>query len=107
MDLDRTEESSACCLHFCHNKLKLLQHCELNGLNFLVFSLQTKKKYDQNPCWDSSKPTLWQSMGRERGFHTAQPAFVSQTSQSELPNKISDLPTFCGGKVLNFQKTVL
>lgn len=27
---------------FLHNKLKLLQHCELNGPNFLVFSLQTK-----------------------------------------------------------------
>lgn len=67
---------------------KLLRHCELAWPEFSDIFLEVKvttRNNDQNPHWDSSKHTLWQSVGREREFHTsAHLVLRSQTSWFEF-----------------------
>lgn len=110
-DLDSTEKSSACCLYFCHNMLKLRQHYELSWPEFSDVFL-AEKVSRRNMTKTHAGTHLSPHCGRaweEKGDFTHQhnqllsPRLHGLSCQTKYP----DLPTFSGGNVLNFQKTVL
>lgn len=110
-DLDSTEKSSACCLYFCHNMLKLRQHYELSWPEFSDVFL-AEKVSRRNMTKTHAGTHLSPYCGRaweEKGDFTHQhnqplsPRLHGLSCQTKYP----DLPTFSGGNVLNFQKTVL
>lgn len=111
MDLDRTEKSSACCLHFCHNMLKLLQHCELLRPEFSDIFLAEKvsrRNMTKTHAGTHLSPRCGRAWEEKGNFaHQHNQLLGHRLHSLTCQPKYPDFPSFCGWKVLKFQKTVL